>query len=154
MPATIVELAVLALDSRQDARVAIERLAAIGPVILLSGLRSANYAAVISDASTASLIETWAGDERDPAVVGEPRGGPGRKPDQRAIARLEILRADHGADWLIATDESLASARACKGLRVICLGPGNDQLDPTRPDHRAHSLLEAARFIETTAAFA
>lgn len=154
MPATIVELAVLALDSRQDARVAIERLAAIGPVILLSGLRSANYAAVISDASTGSLIETWAGDEGDPAVAGGLRGSPGRKPDQRAIARLEVLRADHGADWLIATDESLASARACKGLRVICLGPGNDQLGPTRPDHRAHSLLEAARFIETTAAFA
>jgi len=48
---------------------------------------------------------------------------------------------------------TLASARACKGLRVICIGPGDEQPEPTRPDHRAHSLLDAARFIETSAAF-
>jgi hypothetical protein len=154
MPATIVELAVLALDSRQDAQVAIERLAAMGPVILLSGLRSADYAAVVSDASTRSLIESWPGDELDPAAASESHSGTTRRPDERAIARLETLRAEHGADWLIATDETLATARACKGLRVICLGPGAAQVEPTRPDHRAHSLLDAARFIEMTAAFA
>ena len=154
MPATIVELAVLALDSRQDAQVAIERLAAMGPVILVSGLRSADYAAVVSDSSTRSLIESWAGDEPDRAVASEPRSGATRQLDERAIARLEALRAEHGADWLIAADETLAAARACRGLRVICLGPGDDRLEPTRPDHRAHSLLDAARFIEMTAAFA
>ena len=33
-------------------------------------------------------------------------------------------------------------------MRIICLGPAGNQPDPIRPDHRAHSLLDAARFIE------
>jgi len=87
-------------------------------------------------------------------AVDTDHAGDSRKLDGRAVARLEAAQAEHHAEWLIATEWTLASARACKGLRVICVGPGDDELDPTRPDHRAHSLLDAARFIETSAAFA
>ena len=151
MPGTLIEVAVLGLDPAEDRRIAIERLAATGPIIFLRGLRADQYSVI---ASTSDPIASGLVAE---VMAGEPDEVPrdaGSKADPRATARLESVRAEYGADWLIATDASVASARACPGLRIICLGPAGDQPDPTRPDHRAHSLLEAARLIETAAAFA
>jgi hypothetical protein len=151
MPGTLVEVAVLSLDSIEDGRVAIERLAALGPIIFLRGLRTERYSIIAptpDPAGSGKVAEAMAaGRDEDPA-------DDGHKPDPRAIARLESARAEYGAQWLIATEGSVASARACPGLRIICVGPAADQQDPTRPDHRAHSLLDAARFIETATAFA
>src|SRR5579862_3643034 len=150
MPATAIEVSILRRESTADSALALERLAAIGPIVFLRGLRSDDYAVTASTSSpdlgrlAAALA---AGEDREPA-------GGGRKADPRAVARLEALRAEYGADWLIASEGSVASARACPGWRIICLGPATDQFDPTRPDHRAHSLLEAARLIEAAAAFA
>jgi len=153
MPGTMIELAVLGRDSRQDARALVERLAAIGPVVVLDGLHSAAYQAVLLSGSGELLPQTRVAD--DPLLAGPAEDQPGgsRRADPRTVARLEAVRSEHGVDWLIATEATLASARACKGLRVICIGPGDEQPEPTRPDHRAHSLLDAARFIETSAAF-
>lgn len=153
MPGTMIELAVLGRDSRQDARAVVERLAAIGPVVLLDGLHSAVYQSVVASVSGELLPETRVGDDHPPTDPAEDSPGGKRRADPRTVARLEAVRSEHGVDWLIATEPTLASARACKGLRVICIGPGDEQPDPTRPDHRAHSLLDAARFIETSAAF-
>jgi hypothetical protein len=151
MPATLIEVAVLSLGSIEDRRGAIERLAAVGPIVFLRGLRSARYSVIASTSDPAAsglVADVMAG------APDEVPDDPGYKPDPRAIARLESARAEHDAQWLIASEGSVASARACPGLRIICLGPAGDQLDPTRPDHYAHSLLDAARFIEAAAAFA
>jgi hypothetical protein len=152
MPGTMIELAVLRRDSRQDARALVERLAAIGPVVLLDGLHSGAYSAVIASASGELLPEPWTGHDRSLADLADDQPV-GRHADARTVARLEAVRSEHGVDWLIATEATLPSARACKGLRVICIGPGDERPDPTRPDHRAHGLLDAVRFIETSAAF-
>ncbi len=37
---------------------------------------------------------------------------------------------------------------------MICLGPADDGQNPTRGDHRARRLLEAAHFIELSETFA
>jgi len=152
MPATAIEVPVLSLGSIEDSRVAIERLAAIGPVVFLRGLRSERYSATASGADTA--LAQLADLHRAGEIPEEVLPDAGHRADPRAIARLESVRAEHGADWLIATEGTVASARACPGLRIICVGPALDQLDPTRPDHRTHSLLDAARIIEAAAAFA
>lgn len=151
MRGTLVEVAVLGLDPAEDRRIAIERLAAIGPIVFVRGLRADDYAVIAStpDPAASGLVAE--------VLAGEMDAGPqdaGSKPDPRATARLEALRAEYAAEWLIATDASVAAARACPGLRIICLGPAGTQPDPTRPDHRAHSLLDAARYIEAAAAFA
>lgn len=153
MPGTMIELAVLRRDSRQDAQAVVERLAAIGPVVLLDGLHLDAYQAVVAGASGVFLPDRQAGDDHPAAAPAGDQPGSSHRADPRTVARLEAVRSEHGVDWLIATEATLASARACKGLRVICIGPGDEQPDPTRPDHRAHSLLDAARFIETSAAF-
>jgi hypothetical protein len=152
MASTMIEEAVLSRQSIEDAFVALERLAAVGSLVLLRGLRSAAYSATVSTDPDQILSEAMA--ERDGTAIEASRSQGSRKLDPRAIARLESAREEHHADWLIATEGTLASARVCQGLRVICLGPGDDQFDPTRPDYRARSLLDAARFIETSAAFA
>ncbi len=152
MSGTMIEVAALRLEPLTDARLAIGRLAAIGPVVLLRGLRADGYSATVSTDAEETLGGPW-----NDLVASGPeasRSEDNGRPDPRAVARLEAARSADGADWLIATEAILPSARACRGLRVICLGPGDDQLGPTRPDHRAHSLLDATRIIETAAAFA
>lgn len=151
MPATLVEVAVLRRNSIEDSRVAIERLAAVGPIVFLRGLRSEHYSVIAptADPAASGLVAEVMAAGQDEVSTDD-----GHKPDPRAISRLESVRSEYGAQWLIATEGSVASARACPGLRIICLGPAGDQLDPTRPDHRAHSLLDAIRFIETAVAFA
>ncbi len=151
MPATMIEVSVLSLEPVEDGRIALERLAAMGPVLLLRGLRADRYSVVVATGEPAVRQRAFGPSADDLAEIGE---NSSRQPDSRAVARLEAVRAEHDAEWLIATEGSVASARACPGLRIICLGPAGDQQDPTRPDHRAHSLLDAARFIEAAAAFA
>jgi hypothetical protein len=151
MSGTLIEVAVLGMDPAEDRRTAIERLAAVGPIVFLRGLRADHYSVIASttDPIASGLVaEVMAGEADE---VAEDAGA---RADPRATARLESIRAEYGAEWLIAIDASVASARACPGLRIICLGPAGNQPDPTRPDHRAHSLLEAARLIEAAAAFA
>ncbi|HEY7937897.1 MAG TPA: hypothetical protein VID26_12315 [Candidatus Limnocylindrales bacterium] len=152
--ATLVELAVLAADSRRDSQAAIGRLAGIGPVVILvpAGADDAAVTDSIGPSSPASIAH-WAGVTADRSLGGTAYSGGGRRIDPVAIAQLKELQAEHEAGWLIATEGTLASARACPGLHVVCVGPAPDEADPTRPDHRAHSLLDAARFIETSLAF-
>jgi hypothetical protein len=154
MAATLVELAVLAADSRHDSQVALERLAGVGAVVVLvpSSVDQQTIAEAIGGASPATIAR-WSGITPDRSLGGTAYSGGGRRIDPVAIAQLKELQAEHGAAWLIAAEETLASARACPGLHVVCVGPAPDDADPTRPDHRAHSLLDAARFIETSLAF-
>jgi hypothetical protein len=154
MTATLVELAVLAADSRRDSQAALERLAGIGAVVVLvpSGVDEPTATESIGGDSRASIAR-WTGVTPDRSMGGSAYSGGGRRIDPVAIAQLKELQAEHGAAWLIAAEETLASARACPGLHVVCVGPAPDDSDPTRPDHRAHSLLDAARFIETSLAF-
>ncbi|MGH2465310.1 MAG: hypothetical protein ACRDGI_07610 [Candidatus Limnocylindrales bacterium] len=154
MAATLVELAVLAADSRRDSQAALERLAGLGAVIVLVPDRT-NLATATEaiGASSPASIARWAGVTPDRSLGGSAYSGGGRRIDPVAIAQLKGFQAERGAAWLIATEETLASARACPGLHVVCVGPAPDDADPTRPDHRAHSLLDAARFIETSLAF-
>ena len=155
MTATLIELAALAADSGDDARAVVERLAQLGPVILLVDRTArvpAGGLARPEDLGPGVVTVDWIGVDPD-ASTGAPRSVGGRRLDSAAIARLEALRAEHQADWLIATEATLASARACPGLHIVCVGPADDQVEPTRPDYRAHGLLDAARFIETAVAF-
>lgn len=160
MAATIVELAALAAGSRLDASAAIERLSALGPVVLLVAAGEADQAAAIATAMTTPLggdsnvIQVpWTSVDPGRTEGWQPRPGGGRIVDREVVKQLTTLRLAHGADWLIATDESLASARACPGLLVVCVGPAPDGVDPVRPDHQAHSLLDAVRHIEASSAF-
>jgi hypothetical protein len=143
MSAAMIEFEVLGAAPDDDARAALERLATVGPVILLVGAEGITGADAYAAAGNVDVIVTsWSG----------ARGG--RNLDRAAVAQLQEIRAAHDAGWLIAAETTLATARACPGLRVICIGPAADHQDPTRPDHRAHSLLDAARFIETSETFA
>lgn len=143
MSAVLIEFEVLAVVSEDDARAAIERLAMVGPVILLVGEKGTAGADAYAAAGNVDLkVTSWSG------------AGGGRNLDRAAVAQLQEIRAAHDAGWLIAAETTLATARACPGLRVICIGPAADHQDPTRPDHRTHSLLDAARFIETSETFA
>lgn len=154
MSAAMIELEVLAAASDDDARAAIERLGSLGPVILLVPENSTEPAQGYATDRRLNLTPaawTGAGNGRQATTT---RGSGRRRLDRTAAARLDEIRVEHGAGWLIATEATLATARACPGLRVICVGPADDGQDPTRPDHRAHSLLDAARFIETSEAFA
>jgi hypothetical protein len=143
MSAAMIEFEVLGAVPDDDARAALERLATVGPVILLVGDEGIAEADEYAAAGNVDLkVTRWSG------------AGGGRNLDRAAVAQLQEIRAAHGAGWLIAAETTLATARACPGLRVICIGPAADHQDPTRPDHRAHSLLDAARFIETSETFA
>lgn len=143
MSAVMIEFEVLAVVPEDDARAAIERLATLGPVILLVGEKGTTGADAYAAAGNVDLkVTSWSG------------AGGGRNLDRAAVAQLQEIRAAHDAGWLIAAETTLATARACPGLRVVCIGPAADHQDPTRPDHRAHSLLDAARFIETSETFA
>ena len=156
MAATIVEFEALAVDAQLEARTAIERLAALGPVILLVEPGEATRAAAITSAlaDSPNVIQVpWTGVDPGRIEGWQPRAGGGRFVDREVVEQLTALRESHGADWLIGTDESLASARACPGLLVVCVGPAPDSLDPMRPDHQAHSLLDAVRHIEASSAF-
>ncbi len=158
MTAILVELSALAADSGDDARAFVERLAEIGQVILLvdrgalARVPAGRGAVRPEDLGPDVVSVDWIGVDPD-ASTGAPRSVGGRRLNSAAIGRLEALRAEHHADWLIATEATLASARACPGLHVVCVGPADDEVEPTRPDYRAHGLLDAARFIETAAAF-
>jgi hypothetical protein len=158
MTATIVEAGVLAAGSRDDGRVALERLALIGPVVLLVG--PGDEAGAISLGSTGDpagsqlTVVSWAGLSTDRPSGWQQHAGGGRTVDPEAVQLLMALRAAHKADWLVATEASLASGRACPGLRIVCVGPAADDADPTRPDYRAHSLLDAVHHVEAAAAFA
>jgi hypothetical protein len=146
MPASMIELEVLAGVPADDARAAIERLGALGPVILLVPEGATDRADRYVPAGVTNVTATpWAG-ARDRHAG----GGLNRT----AVARLQEIQAQHDVGWLIAVEATLATARACRGLRVVCIGPPGSDQEPTRPDHRAHSLLDAARFIETSEAFA
>ncbi len=154
MPAaTMVEHAVLAAASQEDVHAALERLGGIGSVVVL--VTPADRLEGVPPLSRESglLLADWAGISVDRSLGGTAYSGGGRRLDPAAIARLTELRAEHGANWLLATEATLASARACPGLHVVCVGPAVDDADPTRPDHRAHSLLDAARFIQTALTF-
>ena len=143
MSAAMIEFEVLGAAPDDDARAALERLATVGPVILLVGDEGIAGADAYAAAGNVDLkVTRWSG------------AGGGRNLDRAAVAQLQEIRAAHDAGWLIAAETTLATARACPGLRVICIGPAADHQDPTRPDHRAHSLLDAARFIETSETFA
>ena len=112
-------------------------------MILLVGEKGTTGADAYAAAGNVDLkVTSWSG------------AGGGRNLDRAAVAQLQEIRAAHDAGWLIAAETTLATARACPGLRVICIGPAADHQEPTRPDHRAHSLLDAARFIETSETFA
>jgi hypothetical protein len=154
MAATLVELSVLAADSRRDSQAALERLAGLGAVVVLVPA-SVDESTVVESIGADSPASTarWAGVTPDRSLGGTAHSGGGRRLDPVAIGQLKELQARHGAAWLIAAEQTLASARACPGLHVVCVGPAPDEADPTRPDHRAHSLLDAARFIETSLAF-
>ena len=79
----------------------------------------------------------------------------GRRPDEpSAIGELERIKSQVGATWLIASEATVPIARSVPGWQIVCVGPAPDGPQPTRPDHRAHSLLEAARLIETYETFA
>lgn len=151
MSAVMIEFEVLAVVPEDDARAAIERLATLGPVILLVGEKGIAAARAYAAAGNVDLkVTSWSG-----AGASRPSGsGSRRNLDRAAVAQLQAIRAAHDARWLIAAETTLATARACPGLRVICIGPAADHHDPTHPDHRAHSLLDAARFIETSETFA
>jgi len=160
MAATMVELAALDADSGDEARAVVERLTQLGPVILLvdpgfpgRGRTAAGPGTIRADDLGPGVIPVpWT--EVDPdASTGPPRSVGGRRLDPAAVARLTAIRAEHDADWLIATEATLASARACPGLHVVCIGPADDEVEPTRPDYRAHGLLDAVRFIETATVF-
>ena len=149
VPAVLIEFEVLAAAPDDEARAAVERVASLGPVILLvSGTDLPATDRYLADPRISVTPAMWlpAGGGRAP--------GSSRGVDQAAAARLAQIQADHDAAWLIATEPTLPTARTCHRLRVICVGPAPDSQDPTRPDHRAHSLLDAARFIETSEAFA
>jgi hypothetical protein len=157
MAATIVELTALEVDSEQDGRAAVERLAALGPVVLLvSHDEDPGRAAIAEHLGNLAnvVIAEWTGVGHGRSGGGwQPKPGGGRTVDRTAVDQLSELQAAHGANWLIATDRTLASARACPGLLIACVGPVADRSDPVRPDHQAHSLLDAVRFIETADAF-
>jgi hypothetical protein len=143
MSAAMIEFEVLCAAPDDDARAALERLATVGPVILLVGEKGTTGADAYAAAGNVDLkVTSWSG------------AGGGRNLDRAAVAQLQEIRVAHDAGWLIAAETTLATARACPGLRVISIGPAADHQDPTRPDHRAHSLLDAARFIETSETFA
>jgi hypothetical protein len=155
MSAAMIELEVLEAAPDDDARAAIERLGGLGTVVLLvpgDWIGSPNR--YTADGILKVTAAAWSGTRVGPSDGTRRHSGPGRGLDRTAIARLEEIRVSHAAGWLIAAEATLATARACPGLRVICVGPANDDQNPTRPDHRAHSLLDAARFIETSEAFA
>lgn len=156
MPATIVELAVLGVDTQPDGRAALERLTAVGTVILLVGpaetARMSSLAAEFRDHPTI-VLASWDGVDAARIESWQPRTGGSRPVDPQAVSRLSELRVEYGADWLIATDATLASARACAGLQIVCIGPAPDAVDPVRPDHQAHSLLDAVRHIEASSTF-
>lgn len=157
MAATIVELAALEVDAEEDGRAAIARLAALGTVVLLgSDDEATRWTSIIERPADQSsvVIAEWAG-VGDGRTGGswQPKPGGGRTVDRAAVDQLSQLRSEHHASWLIATDRTLASARACPGLLIACVGPVADRSDPVRPDHQAHSLLDAVRFIETAHAF-
>ena len=143
MSAAMIEFEVLGAAPDDDARAALERLATVGPVILLVGDEGIAGADAYAAAGNVDLkVTRWSG------------AGGGRNLDRAAVAQLQEIRVAHDAGWLIAAETTLATARACPGLRVICIGPAANHHDPTRPDHQAHSLLDAARFIETSETFA
>jgi hypothetical protein len=155
MSAAMIELEVLAAAPDDDVRAAIERLGGLGPVILLvpeDGTGPVTRYA--SDGTLKVTTAAWPGTRAGGPDATRRGSGGGRGVDRAAVARLEEIRVEHDAGWLIATEATLATARACHGLRVICVGPADDDQNPTRPDHRAHSLLDAARYIDTSEAFA
>lgn len=146
MPASMIEFEVLATVPADDARAAIERLASLGPVILLVGPDAVQTVDRYVPAGLADVVVIAWNSAHDRHA-----GGP---PDPASVARLREIQTEHDAGWLVAVPATLATARACRGLRVVCIGPAGSDQQPTRPDHRAHSLLDAARFIETSDAFA
>ena len=149
MGAVIVESSVLAAADRDDARAAVERLAAIGAVVLLSTAGDSEPMPAILDSVSNVQAVHW------PGVASAGSHQPGRRPDESsAIGALERIKSRFGATWLIASEASVPIARSIPGLRVVCVGPAPDGPEPIRPDHRTHSLLEAARLIETYETFA
>jgi hypothetical protein len=158
MTATIVEAGVLAAGSRDDGRAALERLALIGPVVLLVGPGDDAGATMLGSADDPAgsqlTVVSWAGLSTQRPAGWQQHAGGGRTVDPEAVQLLTELRAAHKADWLIATEAILASGRACPGLGIVCVGPAADDADPMRPDHRAHSLLDAVHHVEAATAFA
>ncbi len=159
MTATIVDAGVLTAGSRDEGRAAIDRLALIGPVILLVAPGDEGGAAILADPGDAGeghqlIAVSWAGVSTDRPAGWQQHAGGGRTVDPEVVQLLTQLRAAHTAEWLIATEASLASGRGCPGLRIVCVGPAADDADPMRPDHRAHSLLDAVHHVEAAAAFA
>jgi hypothetical protein len=158
MAGTLVEIAALEADSHDERRVALARLSALGPVILLAPDDGLDPAAGVAGAEGYPdlnlVVAAWPGVGAGQPEAWQPRPGGGRLVDRRALEQLIALRAEHDAAWLIATDRTLATARACPGLRIACVGPALDRSDPVRPDHQAHSLLDAVRQIEASSTFA
>lgn len=151
--AILVEARVLASIPLDDVLAGLERLLTLGDVLLLRG--PADEGSVLpTSANLRSRIPStqWPGVGPGPGSDVRRHGGP--QVDLAAATRLAQIQAPAGATWLIAAEDSVATGRACAGLGIVCIGPAPDEHDPTRPDHRAHSLLEAARWIETRETFA
>jgi len=149
----LVEAGVLASAPSDDVQAAIERLLTLGDVLLLVAPGDGDPVPVVVAATHTEIPMTrWPGVHPEPGLDQRRQGG--RHVDPRAATRLAEIQAASGATWLIASEDSVASARGCAGLQIVCIGPAPDEQGPTRPDHRAHSLLEAARWIETSETFA
>jgi hypothetical protein len=151
--AILVEARVLASVPLDDVQAAFERLLTLGDILLLVGPADDASALPAYGHLHSPVPSTgWPGIATGPGSAVRRQGG--RQVDVAAAARLAQIQAGAGATWLIAADDSVATARACTGLGIVCIGPAPDEPDPTRPDHRSHSLLEAARWIETRETFA
>lgn len=150
--AILVEARALASIPIDDGQAAFERLMTLADVLLLVG-PGEDLSALPATAQLVTRVPSigWPGIGTGPGPDVRRQGG--RQVDVAAAARLAQIQADTGATWLIAAEGSVATARACMGLAIVCIGPARDEHEPTRPDHRAHSLLEAARWIETREAF-
>ncbi len=151
MGAVIVESSVLAAADRDDARTALKRLAAWGAVVLLSTTGDPDTGAALE---IASIVQA----ARWPGVGSTGSLQPGRRTDESsasgAVSALSRIQSEVGATWIIASEATVPIARNVPGLRIVCVGPAPDGSEPTRPDNRTHSLLEATRLIETYETFA
>jgi hypothetical protein len=151
--AILVEARVLTSVPLEDVQAGFERLLTLGDVLLLVGPAD-DVSAVPIAAHVRNPVPSiaWPGIGTGPGSDVRRQGG--RQVDVVAAARLAQIQAGAGATWLIAAENSVATARTCAGLGIVCIGPAPEERDPTRPDHRVHSLLEAARWIETRETFA
>ncbi|HEY7827625.1 MAG TPA: hypothetical protein VIB99_05295, partial [Candidatus Limnocylindrales bacterium] len=96
MTATIVEAGVLAAGSRDEGRAALERLALIGPVVLLVGpadeAGATNLGKAADLAGSQLTVVAWPGPSTERAGWQQHAGG-GRTVDPEAVQLLTELRA-------------------------------------------------------------